>query len=270
VRTKIAIHGACGQMGRALCENVFKREDTDLVGAIEHADHPLLGSDMHAILGHVDAPAKISLVSSIDAIEDTCDVIIDFSLPEAHGKLLKRLQESPIPLVVGTTGLSAQQESALHSYGESAPLVYASNMSIGVTTLFYLTKLASEKIGLDFDIEIIEAHHRRKHDAPSGTARTLGQIVTKARGWQYEADTMHGRSGDVGKRPQKQVGMHAVRAGGIVGDHSVVFCSEGERIELKHMAHSRSIFASGAVTAACWLKDKRNGLYDMHDVLDLH
>ena len=169
-------------------------------------------------------------------------------------------------MVIGTTGHTAEEKQAIVEAAKSIPIVFASNYSVGVNTLFWLTRKAT-RILKDYDIEIIEMHHHHKLDAPSGTARTLAEVVCEETGLDYEKDIMHGRNGLVGARPQAQVGMHSMRGGDVVGDHTVMYATDGERLELTHKASSRMTFSTGAVRAALWLADKPAGLYNMQDVL---
>ncbi|MBO5684705.1 MAG: 4-hydroxy-tetrahydrodipicolinate reductase, partial [Akkermansia sp.] len=170
------------------------------------------------------------------------------------------------PLVIGTTGHTDEERAAITEAAKQIPIVFASNYSVGVNTLFWLTRKAT-RILKDYDIEIIEMHHHHKLDAPSGTARSLAEVVCDETGMSYDKDVMHGREGLVGARPQRQIGMHSMRGGDVVGDHTVMYATDGERVELTHKASSRMTFASGAVRAALWLADKPAGLYSMQDVL---
>lgn len=207
-----------------------------------------------------------------DAIENClagCDVAIDFSHADAMEQNCTRCVAARKPIVIGTTGHSAEQTEEITRAAGSIPIVLASNFSVGVNTLFWLTRKASELLGDEFDVEIVETHHRLKKDAPSGTAKRLAQIVAKERGLNLESDVAHGRQGLIGERPASQIGMHAIRAGDVVGDHTVVFATDGERLELTHKASSRATFATGALRAARWIIGQPAALYSMEDVLGL-
>lgn len=196
---------------------------------------------------------------------------VDFSLPEATPAVLAVVAESGVPLVLGTTGHDADARAAIAAAAERAPIVFASNFSVGVNALFWLTRRAAEILGPEFDLEIIETHHRLKKDAPSGTARRLAEILAEARALSYEHDARHGRAGNVGARTRDEIGVHAVRGGDVVGEHTVLFAGSAERVELTHRAGSRALFALGALRAARWAAEpgRAPGLYDMEDVLGL-
>lgn len=198
-----------------------------------------------------------------------CDCTIDFSSHHFTDELVAESLRQQKSLVIGTTGHTDEELARIKEAAKTLPVVYASNFSVGVNTLFWLTRKAAELLGPDFDLEVVEMHHRMKKDAPSGTARTLVEILADVRGLEYDADCRHGRFGDVGARTPKEIGVHALRGGDVVGDHTVVFANVGERVELTHKASSRDTFAGGAVRAARWLAGKPAGLYDMQDVLGL-
>lgn len=204
-----------------------------------------------------------------DGMSD-CDVVIDFSHAEASESVCSACVSGGKPLVIGTTGHSPDQLAAIHQAAASIPVVLAPNFSVGVNTLFWLTRKATELLGDGFDVEIVEMHHRLKKDAPSGTARRLAEVVCDSRELAYDRDVAHGRVGQVGERPEKQIGMHALRGGDVVGDHTVIFVSAGERVELTHKASSRETFAIGALRAARWIIGKHPRLYSMEDVLGLN
>jgi len=234
---KITVTGRSGRMG----QNVIAAVDAN-PGSVNYTSHDA-GDNLPAALTGTDA-------------------VIDFTLPVFTDELLREAIALKVPLVIGTTGHSDEQKAI--------PIVYATNFSTGVNTLFYLTRKAAEILGNDaFDIEVTEMHHHHKVDAPSGTARTLLEILNEETKTSYENDVTHGRVGNVGPRPKKEIGMHTLRGGDVVGDHTVMFAADGERVELTHKASSRMTFASGAVRAALWLEGKDAGLYDMQDVLGL-
>ncbi len=225
-----------------------------------------------AILQAVDLHEQAQLGSTHDMGQDiasalaAADVAIDFSFHGFTPELLSTAIEQKKALVIGTTGHTDEERAAIVEAAKHIPIVFASNYSVGVNTLFWLTRKAT-RILKSYDVEIIEMHHHHKIDAPSGTARSLAEIACDELGLSYEQDVMHGREGLVGARPQAQVGMHSMRGGDVVGDHTVIYATDGERVELTHKASSRMTFATGAVRAALWLSDKPAGLYSMQDVL---
>lgn len=198
-----------------------------------------------------------------------CDVVIDFSHPSAAEQVVEACLTRDKPLVIGTTGQSREQVQMIERAAQSIPLLRASNFSVGVNTLFWLTRKAAELLGDSFDLEIVETHHRLKKDAPSGTAKRLAEVLCEARGLEYDQHVAHGRAGLIGERSADEIGIHSIRAGDVVGDHTVIFAANGERLELTHKASSRETFALGAVRAARWLSNKPPGLYSMEDVLEL-
>ena len=238
---KILVTGISGRMGQAVRQAVEANPETEM-GATHDA-----GQDISAAL-------------------QQADIAIDFSFHGFTPELLNAAVAQGKPLVIGTTGHSAEERAAIAEAAKRIPIVFASNFSVGVNTLFWLTRKAT-RILKDSDIEIVEMHHHHKLDAPSGTARTLAEVVCAETGLDYEKDVMHGREGLVGARPQRQIGMHSLRGGDVVGDHTVMYATDGERVELTHKASSRMTFASGAVRAAVWLADKPAALYSMQDVL---
>lgn len=197
------------------------------------------------------------------------DVVIDFSHPSATDAVSRACLGAGKPLVIGTTGHSSEERASIETTAKSLPVVLSPNFSIGVNTLFWLTREAARMLGDGFDLEIVETHHRLKKDAPSGTARKLAEILCEVRKLDYAADARHGREGLIGERPAKEIGVHSIRAGDVVGDHTVTFAGPGERLELTHKASSRETFASGALRAARWIAGKPPGLYSMEDVLGL-
>ncbi|MBR7109729.1 MAG: 4-hydroxy-tetrahydrodipicolinate reductase [Akkermansia sp.] len=238
---KILITGISGRMGQAV------KQAIELNPAAEIAATHDVGQDIAAAM-------------------QAADITIDFSFHGFTPELLATAVAQGKPLVIGTTGHTAEEKAAISEAAKSIPIVFASNYSVGVNTLFWLTRKAT-RILKDYDIEIIEMHHHHKLDAPSGTARTLAEVVCEETGLDYEKDVMHGRNGLVGARPQAQIGMHSMRGGDVVGDHTVMYATDGERLELTHKASSRMTFSTGAVRAALWPADKPAGLYNMQDVL---
>ena len=211
----------------------------------------------------------------IDAGDDfagaipACDVVVDFSHHTTVELVLARCVEHHRTLVIGTTGHTETQIAAIRHSSGLIPIVFAPNYSVGVNALFWLTRKAAEILGPSFDLEVVEMHHRLKKDAPSGTAKRLAEILAEARSLNYGEDARHGRQGIVGERTDNEIGIHAIRGGDVVGDHTVIYAAQGERLELTHKASNRETFARGAIRAALWAHDKPAGLYDMQDVLGL-
>ena len=215
------------------------------------------------LAGQIDEGDKLT-----DVIE-AADVVIDFSSHNATAAIAALCASHGKAIVIGTTGHSSEDRSHIHAFSSQIPMVLSSNFSTGVNTLFWLTRRAAEILGPDFDLEIVEMHHRHKRDAPSGTARTLAEILAQVRQRQLDDVLRHGRSGIVGERTSSEIGMHSIRGGDVVGDHTVIFAQAGERVELTHKASSRETFANGALRAAQWVVTQKPGLYDMQDVLGL-
>lgn len=206
----------------------------------------------------------------LDAAVTKAKCIIDFTVHSFTSKVIASALHHQVPLVIGTTGHTDAERARIHEASTSLPIVFASNYSVGVNTLFWLTRHATRILGQDrFDIEVVEMHHRHKIDSPSGTARTLLDTIHSETGTSYDKDVAHGRVGNIGPRSKREIGMHTLRGGDVVGDHTVIFAADGERVELSHKASSRMTFAAGAVKAALWLQDRPAGLYDMQDVLGL-
>lgn len=242
--TRVVINGSRGRMGQALLSCVEADPAVCLAAATD------VGDDLQAVLGG-------------------CDAVIDFTHATATAGIAEQCAHAGKALVIGTTGHDDEVRSRIAACAKKIPLVFAPNFSVGVNTLFWLTRKAAEILGPDFDLEVVEMHHRLKKDAPSGTARRLAEILAEVRDLDYAKDVMHGREGMVGERTPREIGMHAIRGGDVVGDHTVVFANVGERVELTHKASSRDTFAKGALRAACWATGQQPGLYDMQDVLGL-
>ena len=265
---KVGVVGAAGRMGRMLAAEALAAPGIALCAVFEREGHPELGRDMGLLLGQGEL--GVPLGADLGALVAAVDVVIDFSAPVLTARLAPLAAEHGTRLVIGTTGLSAEQRAALHAASEAVATVWAPNMSVGVNVLFRLVGEAARLLGLDYDIEIVEAHHKHKQDAPSGTALRLAEIAAAATpgGGPLVERLKHGRQGVDPHRPH-QIGMHAVRAADIVGDHTVVLATEGERVELTHRASSRQTFSRGALRAARWVATQTPGLYDMQDVLGL-
>ena len=265
--TNIIINGACGKMGREIAAVALEDAECGLAGCVEQASHPAVGKDYGSVTG-LEAKG-VTVAAAVAGLAIDKSVILDFTSPKASLSLLDAVEGKQARLVIGTTGFDEAQTARIEAAAKKIPIVFGPNMSLGINLLFMLTELVAKKLGGTFDIEIIEAHHRMKKDAPSGTAHRLGEIAAAAIGTTYGEAVKNGRSGMVGERTKKEIGMHAVRGGDIVGDHTVLFAGQGERLELRHVAHSRATLARGAVAAAKWLGGRKPGLYTMRDVLGL-
>ena len=242
-RVRVLLVGAKGRMGQAVAA-AAEAADAVIVAGFDQGD---------------------DLTKEIDA----CEVVVDFSHPSAADEICRACLGAGKPLVVGTTGHSNDQRALLVKASKSLPIVFSPNFSVGVNALFWLTRKAAEMLGQDFDLEIVETHHRLKKDAPSGTAKKLAEILCEVRKLDYAKSVAHGREGLVGERPAAEIGVHSIRGGDVVGDHTVAFVGRGERLELVHHASSRETFAAGALRAARWIVGRPQGLYSMEDVLGL-
>ena len=265
---RIAVMGAAGRMGKILVEAVQQRAPlTGLTAAIVRPGSTLIGVDAGelASLGRIGVP----LSGKLDAVADEFDVLIDFTLPEVMLSNLAFCRKSGKAMVIGTTGLDAAQKQLLVEASKDIAIVFAANFSVGVNLSLKLLDMAARVLGDEADIEIIEAHHRHKIDAPSGTALRMGEVIASALDRDLQKVAVYGREGHTGVRERETIGFATVRGGDVVGDHTVLFACEGERLEITHKASSRMTFAKGAVRAALWLDGREPGLYDMQDVLDL-
>ncbi|WP_347332255.1 4-hydroxy-tetrahydrodipicolinate reductase [Marinimicrobium locisalis] len=265
---KIAISGASGRMGKALIEAVSANDQTTLTAAIERPESTLIGADAGELTGM--GKLGVALSGDVAAVIDQFDVLIDFSAPAATLKNAALCAEHGKGLVVGTTGFNEQEKAELEGQSKATALCIAANYSTGVNLCLKLLDTAARVMGNDVDVEIYEAHHRHKVDAPSGTALRMGEVVADALGRDLNKSAVYGREGQTGARDRDTIGFATVRGGDVVGDHSVMFMADGERVEITHKASSRQSFARGAVRAALWLSSQKPGLYDMQDVLDLH
>ncbi|MDT8452171.1 MAG: 4-hydroxy-tetrahydrodipicolinate reductase [Gammaproteobacteria bacterium] len=263
----IAVMGAAGRMGRTLINACDQANSCRLTAAIEHAGNPLVGTDVGDLVGI--GAIDVKLVDQLAAVAEQFDVLIDFSSPEATLDNLAFCIAHGKSIVIGTTGFSDEQKQHISDAAKRINVVFAPNMSVGVNLCFKLLDMAARVLGDEVDIEIIEAHHRHKVDAPSGTALRMGEVVADALGRNLDECAIYGREGISGERDRQTIGFESIRAGDIVGDHTVMFAAEGERVEITHKASSRMTFANGAVRAAIWLKSQKAGLYDMQDVLGL-
>lgn len=241
---RVVILGSKGRMGQALISCASCIPSLKVVSQIDEGD-------------------------SLESVIEACDVVIDFSFHSVTAKAVKTCALARKAIVIGTTGHTDAEKSEIRSHTASIPMVWASNYSTGVNTLFWLTRKATEILGPSFDLEVVEMHHRLKKDAPSGTATTLAEILAEVRNEQLSEVIRHGREGITGERTSAEIGMHSMRGGDVVGDHTVVYAAVGERVELTHKASSRDTFANGALRAAGWVVQQSPGLYDMQDVLGL-
>jgi 4-hydroxy-tetrahydrodipicolinate reductase len=264
--TKIAILGAGGRMGRALIQTVLATEGAALAAAVEHEGSLLIGQDSAVLAG---LPPIGLLLGPDPAAIGGATVAIDFTTPGATAKHAALAAEKGVALVVGTTGLARADEDVLHDAAKNIPVVYAANYSVGMNLLADLVQRAASSMGPEFDIEIVEMHHRHKVDAPSGSALALGRAAAAGRNVRLDDVAVRGRDGATGARPKGTIGFAALRGGDVPGDHTVIFAGDGERVELIHKAGGREIFAKGAVRAALWAADRKPGLYTMRDVLGL-
>ncbi|MEX6504234.1 4-hydroxy-tetrahydrodipicolinate reductase [Pseudomonas zhanjiangensis] len=264
---RIAVMGAAGRMGKTLIEAVQQAEGASLGAAIDRPDSTLVGADVGELAGV--GKLGLQLVGDLQAVVDRFDVLIDFTHPSVTLKNLEVCRRAGRAMVIGTTGFSPKEKQLLADAAKQIPIVFAANFSVGVNLCLKLLDTAARVLGDEVDIEIIEAHHRHKVDAPSGTALRMGEVVAAALGRDLQQVAVYGREGQTGARERETIGFATVRAGDVVGDHTVLFAADGERVEITHKASSRMTFAKGAVRAARWLQGRQPGLYDMQDVLGL-
>lgn len=264
---KIGIIGAAGRMGKMLIETVLAHPDAELTAAVDIPGSSLIGADAGELVGH--GTVGVKLVDNLESVAKDADVFIDFTIADATAKNIAICAKAGTRLVIGTTGLNKDQLAELRQASESVAICFAPNYSVGVNLTFKLLEMAASILGDDVDVEVLEAHHRNKVDAPSGTALRMGEVVAQTLGRKLEDVAVYGREGHTGARDRKTIGFATVRAGDIVGDHTVMFAGDGERVEIAHKASSRMAFAKGAVRAAIWLGKHDQGLFDMQDVLGL-
>jgi 4-hydroxy-tetrahydrodipicolinate reductase len=264
---RVAIHGAAGRMGHALINACINAEHLQLAAALERPGSPAIGTDAGTLAGL--SPQGIAVTDSLAAVISDIDVLVDFTRTEPAIAALELCRQHGKRIVIGTTGFSAEERDTIDRAARDIPIMLAPNMSVGVNLCLKLLEIAAKVIGDNTDIEIIEAHHRHKVDAPSGTALRMGEVVAEALGRDLKECAVWGREGHTGERNPKSIGFSVIRAGDIVGEHTVMFADEGERVEITHNASSRMTFAKGAMRAAAWLEGKPAGFYDMQDVLGL-
>ncbi|MDH5777426.1 MAG: 4-hydroxy-tetrahydrodipicolinate reductase [Gammaproteobacteria bacterium] len=265
--TRIAISGAAGRMGRTLIEATIENESSSVAATIERTGSSVIGADAGEVagVGKLDIP----LVDDIAAAAEQFDVLIDFTRPEVTLANLEVCRKAGKKIVIGTTGFTDEQKQLIADAAKDIAIVFAPNMSVGVNLCLKLLQMAAQVMGEYTDIEVIEAHHRHKVDAPSGTALRMGEVVAETLGRDLKDCAVYGREGISGERDRKTIGFETIRAGDIVGEHTVMFADIGERVEITHKASSRMTFAKGAVRAANWLMQHDAGLFDMQDVLGL-
>ena len=263
----IAVVGASGRMGLYLIRAAALAERTALTIAVSRPGSDAVGKDAGELAGIGVLGVKV--VDDCAAVVDQFDVLIDFTRPDASMAFIELCRQAGKKIVIGTTGFSDAQKAVIAEASKDVAIVLAPNMSVGVNLALKLLEMTAKVMGNYTDIEVIEAHHRHKVDAPSGTALRMGEVIADALGRNLKDCAIYGREGNTGERDRKTIGFSTIRAGDIVGEHTVMFADEGERVEITHKATSRMTFANGAVRAAIWLKDKPNGLYDMQDVLGL-
>ena len=264
----VGVIGAGGRMGRMLIEAVQDNPQTTLTAAIERQGSSLVGADAGevAAVGHLN----VQIVGDLRSVINDIDVLIDFSLPDATEQNMQVCAANNVAMVIGTTGFNAQQEQVLEKASEKVAIVYAGNYSTGVNLSLKLLGMAAKAFGKDADVEVIEAHHKHKIDAPSGTAYMMAEAVAEARGQNLKDVAVYGREGQTGAREAGSIGIHAIRGGEIIGDHTVMFIADGEVVEITHRARARMTFAAGAVRAATWIVQQSAGQYNMQDVLGLN
>lgn len=260
---KVIVSGVCGRMGSMITNLVCKQEDMELVGAIEQPGHEAIGHNVG------EKGINIPIVDSLEKVIGLGDVIIEFTNPTATIEHLEIAAANKKAMVIGTTGLNDTQVAQIEKLSTSIPIVFSPNMSVGVNLLFKLVGDVARVLGEDYEVEIIEAHHHNKKDAPSGTAIKLAQIIARNLNRDFNQIAVYGRWGQIGERKKEEIGIFAIRTGDIIGEHTIIFGTEGERIELIHRAHSRLTFAQGAIKAARFVAKASPGLYDMGNVLQL-
>ena len=263
---RVAVAGATGRMGHMLIEAIRGSSDCLLTGALDLASSPAIGNDAAAFLGHASG---VPVTADVRAGLERSQVLIDFTRPEGTMAHLAACRAAGVNAVIGTTGFSDDQKARITEIARDIAIMMAPNMSVGVNVTMKLIEMAAKALSTGYDIEIIEAHHRHKVDAPSGTALKLGEVVASVFKQELSSASVHGRRGETGVRPGKQIGFHAIRGGDIVGEHTVIFAGTGERVEVTVRSQSRMTYALGALRAAKWLHGRPPGLYDMSDVLGL-
>jgi len=262
---RVAITGCCGRMGRRIASLAERDEDFRITAAVEAKRHPDVGKNLYDVIGIEGEGPEI--ITNLADVAGEVDVIIDFTTPTATVSNLGIARSAKVPIVVGTTGITDEEQKVVKSVSGSVPVLISSNMSLGINVLLRVIGDVANALGENYDIEIIEAHHNKKKDAPSGTAKSLAEAIAEAKGKRLQDIALYGREGNVGARKKGELGIHAIRGGDIVGDHTVIYAGANERIEITHRAHSRDVLAQGALYAAKFLMDRSPGLYSMQDVI---
>ncbi|MDA2918951.1 4-hydroxy-tetrahydrodipicolinate reductase [Desulfobacterota bacterium AH_259_B03_O07] len=264
---KVCVTGIAGRMGGRIASLVLQEGDIKMVGATEGEGHPTIGDDVGKAIG-VDA-INVRVSNNLEEAASKADIIVDFTTPVATLKNAKYSSMTRKPMIIGTTGFSSKEQKELETLARQFPCVISPNMSIGVNVMFEISKQLAQLLGNEFDIEIIEAHHRKKVDSPSATAIKLGEIVADASGREFKSAAKFERYGHIGERKPNEIGIQTIRGGDIVGEHTIMFCGLGERLELTHKALNRDIFARGAIHALRWVVGKPPGIYSMKDVMGI-
>ncbi|MFQ5596482.1 MAG: 4-hydroxy-tetrahydrodipicolinate reductase [Nitrospiria bacterium] len=264
---KIIVSGSAGRMGRAILESLYQEDDLELGAALEKKGHPAIKKDVGTFIGIGNWGIAFSLYTKKTLLRG--DVVVDFTYPQGTIKMVQESKAKQKPMVIGTTGFTREDHGKIEAAAKKIPIVLSPNMSVGVNVMFKLISDATQALGEAYDVEILEIHHRQKKDAPSGTAIRLGEVVAASRKTSLQQVGRFARQGNIGVRNAGEIGLQSLRAGDVVGDHTVTFAGLGERIELTHRAHHRNNFARGALMAARWIVNQAPGLYDMMDVLNL-
>lgn len=261
----VIIDGACGRMGKMISQGVVTQSDMQLVGAIEYNGHPQLGEDVGEVAGVGTIGVPIS--DNLSEILDEADVVVEFTAPSASIEHLRNVGDAGKTMVLATTGFTEAELAEVQELAQNIPCVMAPNMSVGVNVMLQAVQLVAKALGDEYDVEVIEAHHNQKADSPSGTALRIAEVLAESLDRNLAEVGAYGRHGMVGARPEKEIGIHAIRGGDISGDHTVLYAGAGERIEITHRAHTREAFAKGAIRAARWVVDAPKGLHDIAEVL---
>ncbi len=264
---KVIVCGGCGKMGSKVAQLIYKNKDMELVGIIESPSHPGIGKDWGTTVGL--GKTGITIKDNLEEIIQNTDQIVEFTNPKVSLQHLEIVSKYKKAMIMGTTGFSSEEIEKIKKLAQGIPFLLSPNMSLGVNLLFKLAAEVATALGDDYDIEIIEAHHRFKKDAPSGTAKKLAQEIARAKNINLGEVAIYGREGMIGERKRGEIGIHSIRSGDITGEHTVMFTTLGERLELTHKAHSRDTFAYGTIQAIKFLKDKPTGFYEMKDVLNI-
>ena len=263
----VIVCGGCGKMASKVTQLIYQDNKLKLIGIVESPSHPDIGKDWGTIAGQ--GKTRIKVVDDLEAIIQDADQIVEFTNPKVSLQHLEIVAKYKKTMIVGTTGFSGEEILKMKSLSQNIPFLFSPNMSLGVNLLFKLAAETATALSDDYDIEIVEAHHRFKKDAPSGTAKKLAQEIAKAKGINLDEVAIYGREGMIGERKRGEIGIHSIRGGDIAGEHTVIFTALGERLELTHKAHSRDTFAYGTIQAIKFMEGKPTGFYEMKDVLNI-